>query len=291
MPEQKRPALRVGVAIPAGPVPAFFAAAVRELLATGAELVALAVEDPAPARRVPRSAWETYQRLRPARKALGWEPVDLAAEHAGVPRVPANDLDTLRVQRLDVVLRWSATPPPPGLAELPPEGVWAFERWDELPPRGGPPGFWEIHDGAPATGAALLRLTGRPGEGVVLRSCFVSTKLNSHRTTLATIAKAMTHMPAAAARDLRLGSGPGPGRPRPSPGRRTRPRPARWRASSGVSRGRGCARSSRRPSCSSAGTSGSCAPRSTASSSRGSNRRSNGFPSASARASSRIRSW
>jgi hypothetical protein len=207
-----RPPLRVGVATRGAAVPAAYAAAVRELLAGGdAEVVALVLEDPAPEPRgLPRSAWELYQRWRPPHRAPGWEPVELPAELAGAPRVPAKDVTALRELRLDVVLRWSSASPPGGLAASAVHGIWAFERCDERAPRAGLPGFWEIHDGAPATGAILQRLGERPGEGVVLRRCFVNTKLSSHRTTLATIAEAMTHMPAAAARDLRLSAGPGP---------------------------------------------------------------------------------
>jgi hypothetical protein len=54
-------------------------------------------------------------------------------------------------------------------------GVWAFQYGDAEKARIGPPGFWEILEGEPATGAALRRLTHNEPGGIILKQGFLKT--------------------------------------------------------------------------------------------------------------------
>lgn len=50
-----------------------------------------------------------------------------------------------------------------------PLGIWSFHHGDEQKYRGVPPGFWEIYENDPKTGAILQRLTEKLDGGVILR--------------------------------------------------------------------------------------------------------------------------
>lgn len=63
-------------------------------------------------------------------------------------------------------------------------GVWSFHHGDNRINRGGPPGFWEVLEGHPETGAVLQRLTEELDAGVVLgrsRSSTVPTSVAANR--------------------------------------------------------------------------------------------------------------
>jgi hypothetical protein len=59
-------------------------------------------------------------------------------------------------------------------------GIWSFHHGDPSLYRGTPPGFWEIHDGAPVTGAVLQRLTERLDAGVILHQGHFQTQHASY---------------------------------------------------------------------------------------------------------------
>ena len=124
----------------------------------------------------------------------------------GGSRVDARDIESIRSHSLDFVLRLGSGALAGEILDLPTHGVWSFHHSDEPRSLGGPPGFWEIYLGEPATGAILQRLTARPELGVVLQRCIVSTEPSSYRTTLDAVTRAVTHMPARVARDILHGS-------------------------------------------------------------------------------------
>jgi hypothetical protein len=97
---------------------------------------------------------------------------------------------------LDAVLRLGRAAVPDGLLAATRFGVWSLRHG----------GFWEVARGETATEAILERLTGRPGEGVVLQRCSVATRLASYRRTREAITRAASFMPARVARDLLNGS-------------------------------------------------------------------------------------
>ena len=55
------------------------------------------------------------------------------------------------------------------ILSIPEYGVWSYHHGDPREFRGFPPGFWEIYQGAPYTGAILQKLEHRLDDGVVLR--------------------------------------------------------------------------------------------------------------------------
>ncbi|CCF82881.1 glucosamine inositolphosphorylceramide transferase family protein [Nitrolancea hollandica] len=78
-------------------------------------------------------------------------------------------------QDLDFILHFGSFPVPEVFLEAARYGVWEFHQGDDERYHAGPPGFWEIHDGEPVTGAVLRRRTGRPDERVVLKKGFFPT--------------------------------------------------------------------------------------------------------------------
>ena len=66
-------------------------------------------------------------------------------------------------------------------------GVWAFDYGDREETLAGPPAFWEIFRGNPATGGTLRRLTGAESAGVVLKQGFLKTIHYSYSRNLSTL--------------------------------------------------------------------------------------------------------
>jgi hypothetical protein len=88
--------------------------------------------------------------------------------------------ETLR--QLDCLL-WldDDAPPPASLANVPTHGVWQFQYGDWADYRGGPGGFWELHDGSVTSSAMLVRLTADPNAVIVLRQGHLRTEGNVRR--------------------------------------------------------------------------------------------------------------
>ena len=88
--------------------------------------------------------------------------------------------DVLR--QLDCLL-WldDDTPVPASLATAPSHGVWRFHYGDWVDYRGGPGGFWELHDGAVTSTAMLVRLTADPDAVIVLREGHLRTEASARR--------------------------------------------------------------------------------------------------------------
>lgn len=63
---------------------------------------------------------------------------------------------------------------------LPRFGVWSYHHGDPSEFRGYPPGFWEIYQAAPTTGAILQKLEERLDDGVVLRKATFPTVHHSY---------------------------------------------------------------------------------------------------------------
>ena len=67
-------------------------------------------------------------------------------------------------------------------------GVWSFTFGDRRVKRGGPPGFWEVHEASPVTGAALQLLPVDRSEPVALARASTTTIVTSIRRTRNAIA-------------------------------------------------------------------------------------------------------
>jgi hypothetical protein len=96
------------------------------------------------------------------------------------PSVSAPGLsDVLR--QLDCLLWLDDAPVPASLATAPAHGIWRFHYGDWVHYRGGPGGFWELHDGAVTSAAMLVRLTPDPDSVIVLREGHLRTERSVRR--------------------------------------------------------------------------------------------------------------
>ncbi len=167
--------------------PAWEAACIRRLIASGHAEPALLIRDVTPAPpRAPASPRTALHRLwdegwvRPRLASL--HPVDLSAELAGTEQIdcavtmrgaysqhfaPA-DVAAIHARDLDFILRFGFNIIRGEILQAARYGVWSYHHGDERLYRGGPPGFWEIANGDVTTGAILQRLTDRLDGGVVL---------------------------------------------------------------------------------------------------------------------------
>ena len=78
---------------------------------------------------------------------------------------------------LDFVLTWKD--PQTTLLARPRYGVWRFLFGDWTRFRGGPPGFWEVHEAQPVSTTLLVRLTKDPEAVIVLGEAHLRTRLLS----------------------------------------------------------------------------------------------------------------
>jgi hypothetical protein len=186
---------------------------IRRLLRVEGVELSLVIVD---ARRASRTPYR--RRLRRSRGAR--QRVDVSDLFAEVPRIECTtvrsdgdgerfepaDLESIREHRLDFVLGFGFGDIRGEVLGVPTFGVWSYRHGDGERFRGGPPAFWEVYSGEPATGVGLERLTERPDAGIELQRCFVSTNPGSHRKTLDAVTSASSYMPARVARDILCGS-------------------------------------------------------------------------------------
>lgn len=116
-----------------------------------------------------------------------------------------DDLQTIRGYRPDFILRFGFNIIRGGILDSAPHGVWSFHHGDERRYRGSPPGFWEIAEGDPLSGAILQRLTNRLDGGVVLRRQTYRTHRLYYRKNLDRILRGSAVMPAQVCRDILSG--------------------------------------------------------------------------------------
>lgn len=104
----------------------------------------------------------------------------------GVPQLSPADVDALREADLDVVLRLGSAGVPEAALGVARSGVWSYRHGG-----GGPPHFWEMHDGEPAAGVALLAHSpAHPGGRALYRSWSATDPASPHRGRARTSAKA-----------------------------------------------------------------------------------------------------
>lgn len=181
----------------------------RVISVPGVRLVLVVLHDKPAAKPKP---WLERMRQHPWRMALylWWrrnrfkpeacEAVDLTRELADVPRIACRplqqkgaqhfdreDLAAMAVYRPDVLLRFGFNILRGDVLDLPRFGVWSYHHGDEEHYRGQPPGFWEIVDESPVTGAILQRLTDKLDGGHILRKGWFRTDNGSLETTLNTV--------------------------------------------------------------------------------------------------------
>lgn len=91
------------------------------------------------------------------------------------------DADAIAAYRLDVAVRFGFRILRGRALEIARYGVWSWHHGDNFVNRGGPPGFWEVMEGAPATGSVLQILTEELDAGKVLYRSWSRTDPHSVR--------------------------------------------------------------------------------------------------------------
>jgi len=115
------------------------------------------------------------------------------------------EVNAIRAYDLDFILRFGFNIIRGDVLQSARYGVWSFHHGDESAYRGGPPGFWEIYEGNPISGAVLQRLTGRLDAGHILRRGFLRTLNYSYSRNLNRLLMESTHWPASVAREIVAG--------------------------------------------------------------------------------------
>ncbi|MFN2473251.1 MAG: hypothetical protein ABR588_04945 [Sphingomicrobium sp.] len=181
-------------------------------------------EDQASGRPQPRRAdkllWRAYRRhvLDRSSKAAALHPLppgfaDVAvirceAEKVGshAERISDPDLERIRAHDLDFILRFGFGILKGGILDVARYGVWSFHHGDPGKYRGMPPGFWEICDGDPVTGAVLQRLTERLDAGIILDAGFFKTDRASYVRSRDQLFFGGADWPARVCKDIRAGN-------------------------------------------------------------------------------------
>lgn len=112
------------------------------------------------------------------------------------------DIESLKQYNLDVLLKFSFGILRGKVLTVARYGIWSFHHGDPQQYRGGPPGFWEVHDGSPTTSAILQRLTEKLDGGIILQQCTAQTVLTSAARNYERIQAVASHLPVAACRDI-----------------------------------------------------------------------------------------
>ncbi len=113
-----------------------------------------------------------------------------------------SDLDKIKSYNLDVILRFGFNIIRGKILNLPTYGVWSFHHGDYLKYRGGPPGFWEIYNKDPWSGAILQRLTDKLDDGIVLYSFKIRTDFSSYKNNKNKLFWSTTKWPAIVCRNI-----------------------------------------------------------------------------------------
>jgi hypothetical protein len=187
--------LRVGLLLESPNVPAWVWTAIREIsLADEMEIVVAALAA-GERRRLGGGALPRLLGRLDALLGLGMAPEqdafamrDARPLLAGVPRrrlgrsrdaagdtFAKDDVAALQALDIEVLLWFGAQELRGGILDAARAGVWAVHLGDDRTKRGGPPGFWEVHEGAPVAGAALQVLVDEPGESRTLARVSVAT--------------------------------------------------------------------------------------------------------------------
>ena len=93
-----------------------------------------------------------------------------------VHRFGEDDLDTIRAERFDLLIRCGSGILRGGILSAARLGILSFHHGDNRVNRGGPAGFWEVYHGWPKTGFIIQRLTEELDGGDVIFRGFVSTE-------------------------------------------------------------------------------------------------------------------
>jgi hypothetical protein len=161
----------------------------------------------------PKALWRLY---RAKNEPSALRPVDMSEELDRVPQISCapirkgkfseyfSSYDVARIKEhdLDFILRFAFGIIRGEVLESARHGVWSFHHGDEEKYRGGPPGFWEMYDGEPVTGALLQRLTDKLDAGIVLRRGYFKTCDYSYSRNIDHLYLGSTEWPASLASEI-----------------------------------------------------------------------------------------
>jgi len=117
----------------------------------------------------------------------------------------AQDLDEIRRYNLDFVLQFTNGQVDGELLDVPRYGIWSFRHGDPEKYQGGPPGFWEIVNRDPVTGAVLQRCSKGLETGVILRRGYFKTISHSYPRSRDNVQMGSSDWPREVCRDIRRG--------------------------------------------------------------------------------------
>jgi hypothetical protein len=225
--------MRFGIMCEGTTFPAWQARTIEHLLAVpGVEPALLIVDDrPAPERapryrtvlrlaREGRLAWGIFNRLFVQGHVPSLRTVDLSARLSAVAALrcrpetrgkfseyfPPAEVAEIRRHGLDFILRFAFGIVRGDILSAARHGVWSFHHDDPDRYRGTPPGFWEIAEGDPLSGAMLQRLTERLDGGVVLQRGWFATVDDSYAQNLDQLQFGGADWPARVCRDIGHGT-------------------------------------------------------------------------------------
>ncbi len=190
--------LRFGIMYNDGPLSAWQASCIRDLIQSGTATLELAIANPGPTGR--RNAIRSLVDIRLKNllfegyvKAFGrckaTDPCDEREIIGDVPTLRCTpvregkyseyfsdaDLAAISEYNLDFVLRFGFGIIRGKIHDVPRYGVWSFHHDDEREVRGAPASFWPIYNGHPRTGLILQRLNDRLDGGTILRRGMLQT--------------------------------------------------------------------------------------------------------------------
>ena len=131
--------------------------------------------------------------------------IPVRAGRAGIT-FPPDAVEAIKGHSLDFLLHLGSGTLRGSVLEAARLGAWSFHFGDPLLFRGQPPGFWELVDGQPAVGAALLRLNEGPEGAVMLRKGWFAVAPESYGLTRDRLLLGTAAWPAVVCRAIRLGA-------------------------------------------------------------------------------------
>jgi len=113
-----------------------------------------------------------------------------------------SDLKKIKLYNLDMILRFGFNIIRGEILKVPTYGVWSFHHGDYLKYRGGPPGFWEIYNEDPWSGAILQKLTDKLDDGIVIYRSQFKTDFSSYKKNKCNLFWETTKWPSVVCRNI-----------------------------------------------------------------------------------------